>query len=90
MAKRSRRARRQQIEKQRRRTPDTTTAKVTPDDVATQDTSVSSETIGPGPSTRRKVVDFVQEYFYVYQELRNIFIIAVVMFAVLVGLSFVI
>jgi hypothetical protein len=90
MAKRSRRARRQQIEKQRRRTPDTTTAKVTPAHVATPDTTVSTETVDPGPSTRRKAVNFAREYFYVYRELRNIFIIAVVMFAALLGLSFVI
>jgi hypothetical protein len=90
MAKRSRRARRQQIEKQKRKAPDTTTAKVTPAGVATPDTTVSTETVDPGPSTRRKVVNFAQEYFYVYRELRNIFMIAVLMFAVLVGLSFVI
>ena len=90
MAKRSRRARRQLIEKRKRRLPDTTTAKVTPAGVAPPDTPVSAETVEPGPSTSRKVVEFVQEYFYVYRELRNIFIIAAVMFAVLVGLSFVI
>jgi hypothetical protein len=90
MAKRSRRTRRQQIEKQKRRIPDTTAAKVIPDDVVAPDTPVSPETVGRGPVTSRKMVNFAQEYFYVYQELRNIFIIAVVMFAVLVGLSFVI
>jgi hypothetical protein len=90
MAKRSRRARRQQAGKQKQRIPETTTAKVTPADVGTPDTTVFTETVDPGPSTRRKVVNFAREYFYVYRELRNIFIIAVLMFVVLVGLSFVI
>ena len=46
-----------------------------------------SETNGAVP---KKVVDFVQEYAYVYKEMRNVFIIAVIMFVVLFGLSYVI
>ena len=38
----------------------------------------------------QRTVDFVQEYAYVYKELRNVFIIAIVMFVVLFGLSYVI
>ena len=89
MAKRSRRARRQQIEKQKQKTPGITTPQDTlatvPDAAA-----ASAKMVDLGPSTSRKAVNFAQEYFYVYRELRNIFIIAVLMFVVLVGLSFVI
>lgn len=46
-----------------------------------------SETNGALP---KKMVDFVQEYAYVYKEMRNVFIIAVIMFVVLFGLSYVI
>jgi len=77
MAKRSRRARRQQSQQQR--------APATPP----VETPVVVET-PEEPAVRRKTVDFVQVYGYVYKELRNVFIIAVLMFIVLVGLSYVI
>jgi len=38
----------------------------------------------------QKMVDFAGEYAYVYKELRTVAIIAVVMLAVLFGLSFVV
>ena len=95
MAKRSRRERRQEIGKQRV----FTTPQITPIE------SPAAEAVPPvvrdplipslkaaqaTPATNRKVVNFAQEYFYVYSELRNILIITVLMFAVMVGLSFVI
>ncbi|MBN1219347.1 MAG: hypothetical protein JXM69_10495 [Anaerolineae bacterium] len=76
MAKRSRRAQRRPIASER--TPEITSA-----ESPTPDTST-------GQLVKRKTIDFVQEYAYVYKELRNVFIIAVLMFVVLVGLSFVI
>jgi len=39
-------------------------------------------------ATNEKVVDFMQEYFYVYQDLRSLLLVTVLMFAVLAGLSF--
>lgn len=44
----------------------------------------------PAPAARVTTVDFAKEYYYVYAELRKIFIITALMFAVMVGLSFVI
>ena len=40
------------------------------------------------PAPAKKTVDFVTEYFYVYQDLRNVLLVSALMFAVLVGLSF--
>ena len=36
----------------------------------------------------RKVVNFAREYFYVYTELRNILIVAIIMFIVMAGLAY--
>lgn len=41
-------------------------------------------------SMARQAVDFVQEYSYVYKELRSVLLIAIVMFIVLFGLAYVI
>ncbi|MCB9076211.1 MAG: hypothetical protein H6631_01310 [Anaerolineaceae bacterium] len=38
----------------------------------------------------RSTVDFTKEYYYVYAELRQIFLVTIFMFAVMIGLSFVI
>jgi len=38
---------------------------------------------------RRKTVDFTQVYAYVYKEMRNVIIVTALMFAVMIGLSFV-
>ena len=68
MAKRSRQARRSQVE--------TGIAAVAP--VTT-----------PIAEMVRKGVNFAQEYAYVYKELRNIFLIAIGMFVVMVALSYI-
>jgi hypothetical protein len=44
----------------------------------------------PAIGVVQKTVNFVSEYAYVYTELRTIFIIAIIMFAVLFGLSYVV
>jgi hypothetical protein len=41
-------------------------------------------------TARKSLVNFAQEYFYVYSELKTILIVTVLMFLVMVGLSFVI
>ena len=38
----------------------------------------------------QKIVDFASEYAYVYKEMRNVFIIAVIMLVVLFALSYVV
>ena len=68
MAKRSRRARRQEKTKP---APEVSVAEV------------------PAAGVAQKMVDFVGEYAYVYKELRTVLIIAIVMFVVLFGLSYV-
>lgn len=97
MAKRSRRARRQISQKQRQtvteRQPVPAAPPATTVDtpaVAAEVTPSPVEEAGVKPSNARKVVDFAREYFYVYSEIRIFLIIAVLMFIVLVGLSFVI
>jgi hypothetical protein len=37
----------------------------------------------------RKTIDFIKEYAYVYKELRNVIIITVFMFALMIALGFV-
>jgi hypothetical protein len=37
---------------------------------------------------RRKTVNFAEEYYYVYLEMRNILIVAVLMFLVMIGLAY--
>lgn len=83
MAKRSRRARRQERRKPKReQTPSSPppAPKEKPPE-AQAETSSSASQDG---------LNFAQEYFYVYSEIRTFLIIGVLMFAVLIGLSFVI
>ena len=95
MAKRSRRERRQEPGKQRQFTP----PPITPVESPAAEVAppvVRDELVPPvkaaqaTPANNRKTINFAQEYFYVYSELTHILIITVLMFAVMVGLSFVI
>ena len=96
--KKSRRVRRKDAEKQRRSgfetAKDTTGAGPTaPPAVAPDGTTVEAavEAVSESrPQVNRKLINFVQEYLYVYRDLKRILVVAVFMFAVLVGLSFVI
>jgi hypothetical protein len=72
-SKRSRRARRQ------------ATPKPTPAPAAPQP---AQETTASAPTSTSKIFDFATEYYYVFFEMRNVLIIGVLMFAVLIGLSF--
>lgn len=92
MAKKSRRIRRQESEKQRNQMagPRIPAAPVTEPEVAPQ-AYVSGPVTPPvkaGDSNSRKLVNFAQEYLYVYNELQHIVIIAIFMFIVMAGLSF--
>ncbi len=88
MAKRSRRARRQQSEKGRRVGP--TAVQPAPVEKVPADTAAPRVAVETTLPTKRRTLDFVKEYAYVYKELRNVLIIAILMFVVLVGLSFLI
>ncbi len=102
MAKKSRRARRQEKQKQLSEKP--TVADFPPPVTSVETPIATPVVVTPTPEvvtppaepvktaspTRRKKVNFAQEYFYVYSELRGFLLITVVMFVVLVGLSFVI
>lgn len=80
-SKRSRRARRQQVEKQPPSPP-----VVSPKPEAAAKAEAASA-VSSKPSSRY-AVDFATEYYYIYTELRNIFVVALVMFAVMLGLSY--
>jgi hypothetical protein len=95
MAKRSRRERRQETGKQRQFTsPQTTPVEPT---VAEATPSIVGDEFPPplkadqaAPLNNRKALNFAQEYFYVYTELKNVLIITALMLAVMVALGFVI
>ena len=88
MAKKSRRARRDETQKQ-------TKAPVTPPAATVADSAaLPVKTSAPAakttavPENQRKTLDFAREYFHVYYDVRNVVIIGVLMFVVLVTLSF--
>ena len=84
MAKRSRRTRRQQAAKQKQ----STVSPAIQDEIESiEEEPEISETIEE-TAIPRKVVNFAREYYYVYTELRNILIVAIIMFVVMVGLAF--
>jgi hypothetical protein len=87
MAKRSRRVRQQIAEKQKKQQLQIPDAPLTEDSSAQISTEAEAS---PERSAVRRGLDFAQEYFYVYTELRTMFLVTVLMFAVLIGLSFVI
>lgn len=50
--------------------------------------SASAGKVEAAGQPRRKTVDFAEEYYYVYLEMRNILIVAVLMFLVMMGLAY--
>jgi len=82
MAKRSRRARRQAKEKR------TVTSPIIKDEVEPVVEEPESPEVVEETPVPRNLVDFAQEYFYVYTELRNILIVAIIMFIVMAGLAY--
>jgi hypothetical protein len=89
-SKKSRRLRREQTEKLRQRITSTLTSaqETAPAEIseAPGETTLETAQVTAGP--RRRGVDFGHDYYYVYTEMRNILIVAIAMFAVMVGLSF--
>jgi hypothetical protein len=96
MAKKSRRLRRQESQKRQRtdtQTYETSAPVKTPAPAPVWTPQVSPPAVQPKPAEApagRKLMALAEEYHYVYSELGTFLIIAVLMFAVLIGLSFVI
>ena len=91
MAKRSRRVRRQETEKQRQfASPPMTSVELPAVEAVEDEFPLPMKAAQAAPINNRKVVNFAQEYYYVYPELRNIMIITAILFVVMIGLSFVI
>lgn len=86
MAKRSRKERRLETEKRQSQVDIPQQAPVAPAQVA--EPAPVSAPVEAGPSVARKVVDFAQEYYYVYTDLRNVSGIAVIMFALMFALGY--
>ncbi|MCB0154504.1 MAG: hypothetical protein KDF65_06865 [Anaerolineae bacterium] len=93
MAKRSRRERRQEPGKLNRPLTDSASAASNTTPPAAPVRRAQLEPEAPQvevTSSRKAAVNFGQEYYYVYQELKTITIVAIAMFIVLFALSFVI
>jgi hypothetical protein len=84
MAKRSRRARKQGTDKvtpvETSPAPALTTA--APRQKTEEERTVSS------PSLRQQAVDFAEEYYYVYTDMRNVTIVALIMFVLMIGMGY--
>lgn len=91
MAKRSRRARRQESQKSKQQKV-TTPAPVAeaPVVVAEVTAPTAPKAEAAPPPSRKSLVDFTHEYYYVYSEIRSFLLIVVLMFVLMAGLSFVI
>ncbi len=92
MAKKSRRARKEARKRREQQIDSQPTPEPTVQEEAldTESDAIVMYEVQRGPATTTKVVNFAKDYFYVYQDMRNTLIIAILMFALLVGLSFVI
>ncbi len=89
--KKSRRARRQESEKQRQSSASTPIFDSVEPGTDEDSELTSTETSDNNRQTLRgKAVDFVQEYFYVYTDLGNMIVIAVILFVIMVGLLYLI
>lgn len=88
MAKRSRRARRQESQKPTQ--PTITRQPAAAEEATAQppEAVVSPKKAEGLPVNNRKIVDFIQEYAHVYYDMRNVLLISILMFVVLVALSF--
>lgn len=78
MAKKSSKRRRQGAKSQTVFAPSSTAS-------TTQVEKTQTATVAPAA---KNSVNFVLEYFYVYQDLRTVLLVGILMFIVLVGLSF--
>jgi hypothetical protein len=84
-SKRSRRAQPEVTERQQQRAADGAAQTAT---ALNGSLSAPAGRVEVAGQPRRKTVDFAEEYYYVYQEMRNILIVAVLMFLVMIGLAY--
>ena len=89
MAKRSRRERRQEIDKRQVPTSGLSSPLATDYEDIPSVPATQVETPIPAASNRKEV-NFAQEYYHVYVELRNIAIISILLFGVMWALQFLI
>lgn len=89
MAKRSRRERRQEVDSRRVPTPNIAAPLADNSQDIPADPAIYTGTSTPA-APNRKAVNFAQEYYHVYVELRNIVIISILMFVVMWALQFLI
>ncbi|GAB4439235.1 MAG: hypothetical protein Kow0031_21130 [Anaerolineae bacterium] len=86
MAKRTRRERKQETEKRLQSGALPVPPVEVEEEVAPTPAPVEA---APAPA-RKTIVDFAREYYYVYTDMRNVTIIAVIMFALMFGLGYLI
>ena len=86
-SKQSRKARKQELEKRAQKEAVSSSAATAPE-VAQPQIDTPAPISEPKSLPVRKVVDFAEEYYYVYTDLRNITIVSVVMFALMFALGF--
>ena len=82
MAKRSRRARKKTTETQ----PQPASQPIP----TAAPASVEEPAASPVIAATRKSVDFAKEYYYVYSDLRNVTIMAIIMYGLMIGLGYLI
>jgi hypothetical protein len=88
-AKQSRKARKQELEKRAQQEEAASSPAATAPEVADQPQVDTPAPVSEEKSTlMRKAVDFAEEYYYVYTDLRNISIVSVVMFALMFALGY--
>jgi hypothetical protein len=87
MAKRTRRERRIGAG---RRTGSSQLFEEAAEEIVEAETPVVSAPPVASPTNGRSQVNFAQEYFYVFSEVRGLLIITAILFAVMIGLTFVV
>jgi len=87
-SKQSRKARKQELEKRAQKEAVSSPAATAPEADAPPQVDTPAPVSEPKSSPMRKAVDFAEEYYYVYTDLRNITIVSVVMFALMFALGY--
>jgi hypothetical protein len=90
MAKKSRRDRREETQKQTKATIAPPVEKVAESAELPVPATTTTPKVITTPENQRKTLDFAQEYFHVYFDVRNVVLVGALLFAILIGLAFVI
>lgn len=88
MAKKSRRARREETQKQTKTPIAPPVETVVESAELPVKATATTPSVAAMPENQRKTLDFAREYFHVYYDVRNVVLIGALMFVVLVALSF--